>query len=191
MIATSPPYGGAVPDGPTEAPYDDTHVTPNPNAPVYMLRTIQQHHVQLSSLADQKAGFLIGGLVVLLGIVVSTAQEFPTPTIASLGITTLLALWFAISAVMPRKYKPKFDTKPNTLFFGVFQDVSEEEFISEHIELMKSERAIEEAMLRDIHQMGSYLAATKYRFLRYAYGTSLIGGIVTILVAILEAVEVF
>lgn len=164
---------------------DDTHVEPNPNAPVYMLRTVQKHHVQLSAMADQKAGFLIGGMVVLLGIVVSTASRFPSPTIITLGITTLVVLWFAVMAVAPRTFTPS-GARPNTLFFGGFAQMDEDTFIAEHLELMRSEARIEEAMLRDIHQMGRYLADVKFRYLGWAYRATLIGAGVTIVIGVLE-----
>lgn len=164
---------------------DDTHVVPNPNAPVYMLRTVQQHHVQLSAMADQKAGFLIGGMVVLLGIVVSTASRFPSPTIIALGITTLVVLWLAVLAVAPRQFTPD-GARPNTLFFGGFAQMDEDEFVDRHLELMRSETRIEEAMLRDIHQMGRYLAEVKFRYLGLAYRATLIGAGITIVVGVLE-----
>ena len=54
-----------------------------------MLRTAHQHHVHLSAMADQKAGFLIGGSVVLLGLVVGALDDSPSLGIIMVGATAL------------------------------------------------------------------------------------------------------
>lgn len=143
---------------------------------VALLRTTQQHHVNLSAMADQKAGFLIGGSVVLLGLVLGQLGDEPSAALILAGTTAMLTLTLSIIAVMPRFYtEPTDHARPNIMFFGVFAHIPEDEFIEQAIELTNTDQGVRRAFLRDIHQMGTGLNATKFRYLAYAFRVALGG----------------
>ena len=90
------------------------------SAVIYMLRTAQQHHVQLSMMADQKASALLAACFVTLSISVAYASNHQ-PSLPLLVIMTfaVLSAFFAAFAVMPRIHLRKAAGTPrNLLFFG-------------------------------------------------------------------------
>jgi hypothetical protein len=144
-----------------------------------VLRTVQQHHVQLSIMADQKASLLITISSIVLTIALSRSGEpYLRPALLTLGGASLLSLLLAIVAVLPT-FAPRSARRGhvprNLLFFGHFGAMTEAEFFDEIVPLLKSDRALYEAVLRDIHNLGSYLYRKKYRFLRFAYVALLAG----------------
>lgn len=156
---------------------------------IVMLRTTQQHHVRLSMMADQKAGFLIGGSVVLLGIVIGSLDSEATPALLVVGLTAIVSLALSISAVMPRYTSTSSkDSDRNLLFFGVFAHMDEDEFIDHHMEVSRDSESVHRAMLRDIHQMGSSLNNKKFRYLSYAFQVALWGMVLAFIVALVDVV---
>lgn len=154
---------------------------------VALLRTMQQHHVHLSAMADQKAGFLIGGSVVLLGLVLGQIEEGVSAALLIAATTAILTLTLSILAVMPRFYTAATDhERPNILFFGVFSHMPEDDFIDEVVALTDTEGGVRRAFLRDIHQMGKGLNATKFRYLAYAFRVALAGMALAFAAAIFE-----
>ncbi len=155
---------------------------------VFLLRTTQQHHVQLSAMADQKAGFLIGGSIVLLGLVLGQLEGSRSLGLLAAGLTALVTLSLAIYAVMPRfsGRTPSPTTSPNTLFFGVFARIDEDRWIEDHLELLKDDEEVRRAMLRDIHQLGTDLYRTKFRYLSYAFRVAFFGFALSFAVALIE-----
>lgn len=155
---------------------------------VFLLRTTQQHHVQLSAMADQKAGFLIGGSIVLLGLVLGQLEGSRSLGLLAAGLTALVTLSLAIYAVMPRfsGRTPSPTTSPNTLFFGVFARVDEDRWIEDHLELLEDDVEVRRAMLRDIHQLGTDLYRTKFRYLSYAFRVAFFGFALSFAVALIE-----
>jgi len=140
-------------------------------------------------MADQKAGFLVGSSVVLLGLVIGNLEDSSSVALVMVGLTALAALVLSIIAVIPRyTTSPVPGSKPNTLFFGVFSHIDEEEFIETHLELLQDNQKVRRAMLRDIHQMGSALNNKKFRYLSYAFSAALWGMVVSFGVAIVELV---
>lgn len=154
---------------------------------IMMLRTAQQHHVHLSSMADQKAGFLIGSSVVLIGLVIGNLETDPSLALVLVGLTALAALVLAIIAVIPRYFSaPPGGGEPNTLFFGVFAHMDEEEFIEHHMEISRDAEAVHRTILRDVHQMGSALNNKKFRYLGYAFRVALWGMVAAVAVALID-----
>lgn len=154
---------------------------------VALLRTVQQHHVQLSAMADQKAGFLIGGSVVLLGLVLGQISDGGSVALLVAGTTAILTLALSIVAVIPRFYRAASEhERPNLMFFGVFAHLEEDEFIDQVIELTATPGGVRRAFLRDVHQMGKGLNATKFRYLAYAFRVALGGMALAFIAAIVD-----
>jgi hypothetical protein len=144
-----------------------------------MLRTAQQHHVQLSLMADTKASILITISSIVLTFALSKSVDPQLrPAMLTLAGSALLSLILAIIAVLPtfapRRVR-KGIVRRNLLFFGHFGLMSEEEYIEAMQPLLRSESETYEAMLRDIYSLGVYLYKKKYRFLRFAYVAMLTG----------------
>jgi hypothetical protein len=144
-----------------------------------VLRTIQQHHVQLSLMADTKASLLITISSIVLTIALSRSGEpHLRPALLTLAATCLISLLLAIVAVLPSFAEPRIlgrNWSRNIFFFGHFASMSESEYMDEMRAILENDAALYEAALRDIHSLGVYLYRKKYRFLRFAYVALLLG----------------
>src|SRR6478672_2995404 len=101
---------GSADDGPIPATSADTPelraiyaAIPERNTGDVILRTTQQHHVALSTMADTKANIIItvSSIVLTLSIGKLDQPELRTSVIVLMGFT-LLALLLAILAVLPK-----------------------------------------------------------------------------------------
>jgi hypothetical protein len=167
---------------------------PERNTGDVILRTTQQHHVQLSVMADTKANILITVssiiLTLILGKMSDPALRAAMVTLAAFIFTALL---LAVITVLP-KYRPirivpgaPLPTNFNLLFFGHFSELPKERFLLQMAEEMKVDGSVYETMARDIYGMGYYLAHFKYRFLRLSY-LFFLGGF--FFAALVEAVHI-
>jgi hypothetical protein len=148
---------------------------PERNTGDCLLRTMQQHHVQLSTMADTKANIIITMSSIVLTLVLGRLGD---PVLRSASITlavfTMLALLLAVLAVLP-KYRPlklRDETIPpqfNLMFFGHFAELPRERFLTEIAGALKSDGSVYETMARDTYALGYYLAHHKYRYLRLSY----------------------
>ncbi|HJT16909.1 MAG TPA: Pycsar system effector family protein [Thermoanaerobaculia bacterium] len=152
-----------------------------------LLRTIQQHHVQLSVMADMKANILITISSILLTIALARANDVQLrPALLTLAVACLISLVLSIYAVLPTFAAPRSqNVSRNLLFFGHFASMSEDEYFREMEDLLASDPRLYEVAVRDIHSLGVYLHRKKYRFLRFAY-VALLGGF--ILATLVEAI---
>ena len=141
-----------------------------------LLRTMQQHHVQLSSMADTKANILITVSSIVLTMVLG---KMDNPDLRAAMMTlagfVLAALLLAVIAVLP-KYRPlrlaagqPLPAQFNLLFFGHFAELSRERFLEEVAQALRADGSAYQAMAEDVYAIGAYLAHYKYRFLRWSY----------------------
>ena len=153
-----------------------------------LLRTVQQHHVQLSTLADTKASLIITISSIVLTISLSRAAD-PTlrAALLTLAVACLLALFLAIFAVLPT-FAPRGVKRGrvsrNLLFFGHFGTLTEDQFLDEMERVMGSDALLYETALRDIYSLGTYLYRKKYRYLRMSYVALLTGFIAATIVEV-------
>lgn len=148
---------------------------PERNTSDVLLRTMQQHHVQLSTMADNKANIVITMSSIVLTLVLGRLDD-PDLRVASitLAVFTLLALLLAVLAVLP-KYRPlklvdgQIPPQFNLLFFGHFAELPRERFLAEIAGALKQDGSVYETMARDTYALGWYLAHHKYRYLRLSY----------------------
>ena len=147
----------------------------SPNA-VHLMRTVQLAQLQLSAMADTKASILMGATFVIFTITVGRAEGATAPLpLLILGGAAFVSAIFAILAVLPVTRRRKPQANDNFLFFGVFTQVPEEEYIERVTGGLHSDREIYRAMARDIYQAGMVLQRKKYRMLGFAYWTFLAG----------------
>ncbi|MCH4150590.1 MAG: DUF5706 domain-containing protein [Sphingobium sp.] len=161
-----------------------------PNA-IYVLRTTMQGNLTLSQMADQKANMIIGASFVIFTLSVGQihAGTMLLP-IAVLATGAFLAAICAIICVLPRVSKAKGALGPgdNLLFFGVYSQLSEENFSDEVLGRLQCDEDAYRMMLRDIYQNGQVLARKKYRFLGYAYRAFLTGLVGSFVLLVLELI---
>ncbi|MFZ4688585.1 MAG: Pycsar system effector family protein [Polymorphobacter sp.] len=154
----------------------------HPNA-VHMLRTMQGHHIALSSMADQKANILIGVNSVIFALVVRTDEAMTLPMLvlaASAGLAAILCMLAVVPAIgSSKRTGPVMPT--NILFFGAFTAMREEEFIAAMDIIDADDLLIRRAMARDAYQLGLVLRHKKYKYLGWAYRVFMGGLILTFL----------
>lgn len=148
---------------------------PERNTADVILRTTQQHHVSLSTMADTKANIIITVSSIVLTISMGKVdQPELRNSVLILTVFTLLALLLAILAVLP-KYRPLRLTTTelppdfNLLFFGHFAELPRDRYLTEIARTLNPGGSIYEAMANDVYSLGTYLAHHKYRYLRLSY----------------------
>ncbi len=157
-----------------------------------MFRTTYRTHVNLSSIADNKANIMLSVNAIILSI--SAANLFPkldtnphllVPTIILVGVC-LASLFFAIQATRPKVTEGNSSLedirarRSNLLFFGNFYNMELEAFQEGMKEMIEDEDFLYSSMTRDLYYLGVVLAK-KYAFLRICYNIFLFGLILAVL----------
>ena len=150
----------------------------------HMMRQTRIHHVQLSIMADVKANGLmtISAIILTFSAPFIVREQFTSAVVAAMS-SCLLTILLATFAVMPGATgrihnraepgvrHPRF----NLLFFGSFVALNYEQFEAAMEEVLNDASKNYEVQVREIYTLGVYLAAKKYRFLRWAYIVFVIG----------------
>jgi len=138
-------------------------------------------------MADTKANIIITVSSVVLTLALGRIGD-PSmrPAVITLAIFTLISLFFAILAVLPkhRSMQVSSDALPdhfNLLFFGHFAELPRERFLQEVAAAMKPDGSVYRTMANDLYSLGWYLAHRKYRYLRFSYLFFLAGFVIACL----------
>lgn len=157
---------------------------------VHLLRTTQQQHARLTSMADQKANILIGASLILLTFL--SSQLFDgriNPPFIALAATSTIAGIFAILVLLPRVKPVNVEGNEfNLLFFGHFTQLDDEEFHTRMQQTIANEHQTYSAMIRDIYGQGCLLKR-KYRYLKYSYEVFLTGWILAFVLYLVSTVS--
>ena len=170
-VAPTPP--AAVPTPPSDQAAPFASVVERSSVD-HLFRLMQQHHVQLSMMADTKANIIITVSSIVLTLVLGrVGSPDYQASMAVLGVFTLAALLLAILAVLPkyRRLAALEDILPdgfNIAFFGHFAGMDQARFLRELAARLQPGRTYE-TIARDVYGLGTYLAARKYPFLRLSY----------------------
>ena len=170
-----------------------TPITPGTHLD-HLLRQTRMHHVQLSAMADVKANIMLTLAAVVttfsIGYLNDPLLRWP---VVVLILFCILTIFCAAYAVMP---KLNFDFRPNVekldcniLFFGSFMNMEYEAYADVMREIMQTPEQVYEAQIREVYELGVYLGYQKYRFVRFAYQSFLLGLVCSGLV--LLVVELF
>ena len=156
-----------------------------------MYRTTYRTHVNLSSIADNKANIMLSINAIVISIVVSTLlpqiignPKLLVPTIILL-VVCLLSIIFATLSTRPKITEGKSTVedikqkRSNLLFFGNFYNMELDEFHWGMKEMIKDPDFVYSSMTRDLYFLGIVLAK-KYRYLRICYGVFMYGLIVAV-----------
>ncbi|MBW3564922.1 MAG: hypothetical protein KY459_09380 [Acidobacteria bacterium] len=154
------------------------------NTADYLMRTVQQHHVQISAMADTKANILItvSSIVLTLAISRLTDDELKGAFV-TLTAFSLLALLLAIIAILPKLQRVELTDGRlgegyNLLFFGHFQALEKDVFDADVARTLETDAAVYAALANDIYLLGKYL------YIRYAYIALLIGFVASAMIGI-------
>lgn len=162
-----------------------------------MYRTTYRTHVNLSSIADNKANIMLSINAIIISIVVSNmvprlASEpyLVIPTFLLVGVC-LVSLVFAILSTRPKVTEGRFtredieEKRSNLLFFGNFYNMEIEDFHWGMMEMIKDSDFLYSSMTRDLYYLGVVLAK-KYHYLRVCYSIfmfGLIGSVIAYIIA--------
>lgn len=157
-----------------------------------MYRTTYRTHVNLSSIADNKANIMLSINAIVISITLSVLTprfnddpRLIIPTMILLAVC-LLAVIFATLSTRPKITEGKFTVddikakRSNLLFFGNFYNMKLDDFHWGMMEMIKDPKFLYSSMTRDLYYLGVVLAK-KYQYLRICYGIFMYGLIVAVL----------
>ncbi len=157
-----------------------------------MYRTTYRTHVNLSSIADNKANIMLSINAIIVSITISTLvpnfennPKLIIPTIVLL-IVCLVAIIFATLSTRPKITEGKFTRediekkRSNLLFFGNFYNMKLEDFNWGMNEMIMDEDFLYSSMTRDLYYLGKVLAK-KYRYLSFCYNVFMYGLIAAVI----------
>lgn len=157
-----------------------------------MFRTAARNHINLSSIADNKANIMLSINALIISVVISgLAPKLDSnpvlilPTIMLL-VVCIVTIVFATLSTRPKITHGKFtrediaNKRSNLLFFGNFFNMPQEEYLWGMDEMMKDRDFLYGSLTRDLHSLGVVLAQ-KYRYLRLTYTFFMWGLILVVL----------
>ncbi len=157
-----------------------------------MFRLTSKNHLELSSIADNKANIMISINALILSIMISVLfrkiEEYPHLTIPSmiLTIVCLVTIVFAIIATRPNVSKGKFtrdnikNKETNLLFFGNFHSMDLNDYEWAMKQMLQDGDYLYSSLIRDIYFLGAVLGR-KYRLLRWCYTIFMFGFVAAVI----------
>lgn len=157
-----------------------------------LFRLTSRNHMELSALADNKAGIMISVnsiiISVLLSVLVGRLEDYPhllIPTLILLlvNITTII---FGILATRPKIVGDQFtqddidNKKINLLFFGHFNKLSLETYQNGIWQMLGDKDYLYSSLTKDIYYLGVVLGR-KYKYLRWSYTIFMWGLIISVI----------
>jgi hypothetical protein len=160
---------------------------------MYMLRTTQQHHVQLSVIADQKANILLACNSIILTLSLSRLEFIQsywcTYTMLASSVASMLLALLVVAPLSRKRKRPKLGERDfNVLFFDHFTSLSFDQYRDSMLEKMQSSESVQETMVKDIYQIGQVLSTRKYRFLKLSSIVFMVGLLVSIALLAVQVV---
>ena len=158
---------------------------------VQAVRTAVQMQYQLSAMADQKAGLLMGASFVVFTIVMAQAMargvDLPLAMLI-LGAAAFVSAVCAAAALLPTVGGSP-EGRRNLMFFGAFEDMDEDSYVAAMLDRLGNDEKMLAMMARDVFQNGLVLARKKYRLLRLAYLLFICGLIASLVAFVATAVR--
>ncbi|HKK77469.1 MAG TPA: Pycsar system effector family protein [Saprospiraceae bacterium] len=151
-----------------------------------MLKTSLRNHIDLSTLADNKANIMlsVNALIITFIVPMAVGQIKETPylllPILLLLLTCLISMIFATLATRPIKMAGKTDPmivdqgKSNLFFFGNFYKMDFDNYKSGIYQVLENEDDLDDSIMRDLFFLGKSLGS-KYAQLRVCYTIFMVG----------------
>ncbi|MFQ5447326.1 MAG: Pycsar system effector family protein, partial [Saprospiraceae bacterium] len=161
-------------------------------------RTNYRNHINLSSIADNKAHIMISVNAILISVIISvisyrnmteTNPAILMPAIIFV-VTGLSSLIFAVLAARPKvtslihEGTPLDEAKRNIVFFGNFVSLKMEKYEELMEEMFNDSKLLYGNMTRDLYNLGKVLDK-KYRYLSISYNIFMVGFAATVLTFLL------
>ncbi len=140
-----------------------------------LLRNLHQQLVALSAQADIKANILISVSAILISILGTRVDDDRLQaSIITLLVFLFLALVAAVMAVIPKLPFPRITRRPvspkyDLLFFGHFARIPRSQYVEQMSEILASDGSLYRALLENLHNQGTYLVRSKYRWIAIGY----------------------
>lgn len=156
-----------------------------------LFRLTSRNHMELSALADNKAGIMISVNSIIISVVLTVLLRkledqphlvIPTLIMLVVNISTII---FAILATRPKIIADNFtaedikNRKINMLFFGHFQKLSFEQYSQGIREMLREKDYLYTSLTKDIYYLGLVLGK-KYKYLRISYTIFMYGLIASV-----------
>jgi hypothetical protein len=151
-----------------------------------LFRSMYRVHMDLTSIADNKANIMItvNGLIlsILLASVgprLATDPWLTFPTSIAL-LSSLGAIVFAVLAAKPRLIRSPVRSEmattggSNLLFFGNYTVLDEDDFVQAISDLIQDRNAMYHTMMRDLYEIGEVLDH-KFTLLQRSYSVFVVG----------------
>jgi hypothetical protein len=160
---------------------------------MYLLRTTQQHHVHLSLIADQKANILLACNSIILSLSLSRIDFIKgywcTYTMLFACVLSMLLALLVVAPLSLKKKRPQPDDNNfNVLFFDHFTSLPFNQFRDRMFSTMESSERVQEAMVKDIYQIGKVLTTRKYLFLKWSSYVFIVGVIASVILLAIQVV---
>lgn len=157
-----------------------------------MLRLTSSNHLELSSMADQKANILISVnaiiISVILGLLFRKLQDEPYLIIPSsiFLLVSVATIVVSILATRPKLGGGTFNNedvinrKTNLLFFGNFYKAPYEQYNEAMRTMMKDHNYLYGSLINDIYHLAVVLGR-KYKLIRLAYNIFMFGIVISVI----------
>ena len=152
-----------------------------------LLMQTRSHHMHLSSMADLKANIMLtlAALIVTfsIGYLENPLLRWPVSVMICFCVVTILAAAYAVMPKFSERAQP--DAKKshgNILFFGAFMHMNYEAYLNTMEHIIRDPDHAYEVQIREVYELGTYLAHKKYRYIQIAYQSFLLGLISSIVV---------
>ena len=156
-----------------------------------LFRLTSKNHMEMSSMADSKAGIMISVNSIIISVVLSVLMRrledyphlvIPTVILLLVNISTII---FAVLATRPKILGGQFtqedidNRKINLLFFGHFHRMSLEAYQDGIRQMLADKEYLYSSLVKDIYYLGVVLGR-KYKFLRISYTIFMYGLIIAV-----------
>ena len=158
-----------------------------------IFKTALRNHIDLTSIADQKANIMISICTLVLAVGMPAAAKFIDGSVRLLVpsllflITCIVTMVYATLSTRPIKTTGKTNMdaiqsgRTNLFFFGNFYKLSQDEYHAAVDKLMANQEVLEDSIVNDLYWLGKALG-NKFRYLRICYGIFVVGIIITFIV---------
>lgn len=141
-----------------------------------MFRIVLRNHMQLTLLADNKAGMMITVCALIMTLsLANLGDPILRPAILSLGLTCIGTILFAVYATLPSlppRQRGAVDPRSpgfNLIFFGHFTQLDLDTYLREMEQVVNNRAVVYESLIKDLYDLGKVLSDRKYRYIRISY----------------------
>ncbi|MFT6338170.1 MAG: putative metal-dependent HD superfamily phosphohydrolase [Saprospiraceae bacterium] len=160
------------------------------------LKTSLRNHIDLSSIADNKANIMlsVNAIVITVGLPLMGQQVYESKLfiipIIVLGLSSTISMAYATLSTRPIKMKGISNLedipnkKTNLFFFGNFYNMNFADYEIGIKQVVGNDGVLENSITRDLFFLGKSLGA-KFNYLRICYNAFLVGMILTVILFVI------